>query len=474
MTKKGFIAIIVFSALAVIILVAVVIVTLGSGEIIQIRTSNDSQAAYYAAIAGAEDMYTRLRSVSDTASQVVWPESISATNVQIGGATVGSYSVVADITSQANVFMISSTGTANGRSVTVTTKYGFTSSYTNGLPIGAVGPMSLTGHRIRLLFWWLTYGITADGPIECGSTVTPNSSTNGVYVTYSGTVAENSTDVSPMSFWMSPSAMTNLDVNNDGQYVTDTNGDGSVTAADAQDAAQLAIFTADNVAADTVIDNKDAFVYYYTGYLNQPQNNPTGTDLGISGPGDTNYYSGDTNFGPSGVFSATVPSGSQIVFVDGDASIVFNAQDWWNNESDLTVIATGDITIVQPWNGSNDRLNLISYGDIYTGGFNLGDVANVQGNINMLACGNFNAILGGSTNGSNFANGITTIDTEAELFGFLPIYSSRDINQGTDSWASAADKPLGLPPGFPVVTKQFVINQELGGGSGGYPIWQRR
>lgn len=457
-SRKGFVIILALAMTAAILITAVAIVNLGCGEALQSRRHNDTEAAYYVAVAGAERMYANLRDKSNGLATVTWPLSISTTSLQVGSDVVGSYAATANLTGQAGEFMIISDGTANGRTARVTVKYGYTSTYTNGLPVGSIGPMDFLGQR----WWFLTSYVYAEGPVQSASTINPNSNTNNRYVQYSGGVTENASGLQSPSFWLA-GRQASFDVNGDSQGWTDGNGSNSITAGEVPPGAEAA-FAADDVTGDGVVDSKDAFKYYYTVYLNAAANNGTGQDLGIN-EGGPNHYNGDQTFGPF-----TVPAGTKVIFVDGgDANIVFNGQQWWNNDSELTVVSTDDIVIVQPVNGPDDRLTLIAQGNTYTGGLNLGQLADVDGNLISYSGGNFIAILGGSTNGAIFANGLIDVDTGLPSFLF-----NRDFNKATDDWSNPANKPVGLPPNFGVVSLPFSIKAENLGVGGYNPRWQRR
>jgi len=411
-------------------------------------------------------MYAYLKNVQALNQTITWPISPSSLNnvaVQQGGSTVGTFTATANLTGQADEFAIISRGVVNGRASTVTVKYGYTDSYTNGVPVGSVGAMSFAGSR----FWFLTSRVYADGPIESASTISPSVScpNSSPYVQYNGDVVQNKSDLASPSFWYKYDLATDAwsvkqvyDTDGNGVHLTDTTNKGYVDISDAGgDPDNIATFNADNINGDDRIDNKDAFISYYTVELNSKYN------LGIN-QGGLNYYSGDQTFGPF-----NVPTGVSTVFVDGDADIIFNAQRWWGATSDMTVISTGDITIVQPVNGADDRMNLIAYNNILTGGLNLGELADIDGNINMYSNGNFNAILGGSTNGSIIAGGTTTVSTGLPSFLF-----NRDLNQGTDDWTNPSNRPRCLPPTYPQISKSFVIKAENFGATGYKPRWQWR
>lgn len=447
-SKKGFVIILAIALTAVTILAAWAIINIGCGEALQARRHNDIESAYYAAVAGTEHMYARIRDISNNGQTITWPMAISSTNITVSGATVGRYAVTANVTGVSGEFMIISDGTVNGRTVRVTAKYGFTSTYMNGIPIGSLGPMDYLGQR----WWFLTSWVYAEGPIISASTITPPTNTNTRYVQYSGDVVQNETNLQKPSFWLSAP----YDTKNTGVIFADANNDGRITP-DEVPPGQETIFATNDVNSDNQIDRTDAFIYYYTVYLNNQYN------LGIN-PGGPNYYSGDQIFGPY-----NVPAGTRVIFVDGDANVIFNAQQWWGSDSDLTIVSTGDITIVQPVNGADDRLTLVALGNTTTGGINLGELADIDGNLVSYSGGNFTAILGGITNGAIFADGSVDVHTGLPSFLF-----NRDLNKGTDDWSDPANRPIGLPPGFAIVSRPFSIKAENLGATGYKPRWQRR
>lgn len=465
-TKKGFAIILVLSMVTIFLLTTVTIVAMSCNEAIQTKVNNDNVSAYYVATAGAERMYARLRNMQSQSQTVTWPvqpTDLVSVPVQLNGSTVGTFTVTASLTGGAQEFAIVSRGTVRGRTATVTVKYGYSSTYTNGVPMGSMGSMGFAGSR----WWFLTSRVYVDGPVESASTISPTTSSPNAspYVQYYGDVMPNKTDLNKPSFWYKydsgSSSWTQkqvYDTNGDGQYLADATNKGYVDITDAGgDVDNIAIFNADNINGDGRIDTKDAFISYYTVELN------TAYNLGI-GPDGINYYGSDTSLGPY-----TLPSGTSVIFVNGDVDIVFNAQKWWGSTADLTVISTGDITIVQPVNGSDDRMNMVALGNIATGGINLGEIADIDGNLNMYSEGTFTAILGGSTNGSIMSGGNVSVQTGLPSFLF-----NRDFNQGTDDWSDPANRPRGLPPGYPEVSRPFSIKAE-NYSSGGYkPRWQQR
>lgn len=200
-----------------------------------------------------------------------------------------------------------------------------------------------------------------------------------------------------------------------------------------------------------MINDKDAFVAYYTVELNKQ-------NLNI-GEGQSAYYNGTQNFSPT-----SIPSGTPIIFVNGDANILFSDTSWWGKNTNHTLVATGDINIVQPTNRNQQTLTLISYGDVNTGGVHA--FSGIQGNMVVYANGNINGYYGGKTNGAFFAGENVNFDTVLAIPGLL----NRDISRGSTDWANASALPLGLPPGYDRISSQFVIKNEK---TGFTPVWQR-
>jgi hypothetical protein len=476
--KGGFIIILVISVMAILVLAASVIIDMGCGEAIQVRTQNDYTAAGYAAAAGAERMYAIIANRWQSTATEEWTTlTLAQTNLVVDGVTVGKYKADAYKSNNPREFYIVAVGEVNNRSVTITTKYGYMVDYSNGVPLSSVGNISLEGHKV--LFW--KFMVNADGPINSASLIVPNGNADPAYsptnryVQYTGTVNQN-TPVTAPSFWLHSrfdTTGTNVAIpHSNPDYITLE----EATAQEAVSPGALAAFNANNVYKSTTqdadrIDDKDGFYYYYTGYLDKAENNSTGTHLEIgkdvNGSPEANYISTDTTYGPW-----SVGSGKKIIFVDGNVNVLFNAQQYWNDPSDLTIVSMKDINIIQPVNGPDDRMTLISCGDISTGGINLGDNADVKGNLVLCSMGDFNAVLGGITNGSIFSGGGVFVDTR-----WLIIYSARDFNMGTDNWANSANWPLGLPPSYPVFNRGYHVRTEGLGtdlSANFNPRWQKR
>ena len=440
--KAGFIIIIVVAFLAVLLIVTVLIVNIGCGEILQTNAAKNSTKALYTAITGADMLYSKLK--SKEGGIVTWPQTDSGTvyATATGGENMGSYSATAN-TVTTNVFGIVSTGTYNGKTSRVTVRYGFDSPYTNGYPIGCIGSMTLSGQKWLVLRSW----VRAEGPLASGQTVSTNN-----FVKVSGDILENQTFTAP-SFWLGLVG----DTNNDASFVSDVDGDGNITTADIA-AGQEDIFNADDVNDDGIVNDADAFIHYYTVFLDNAANNSLGQDLGIS-PGETAYYNGDQAFDPW-----SVPAGTPIIFVNGNVDIAFSDTAWWGGDTTHTIVATGNINIVQPTNGSNDTLALIAYGSVNTGGIRA--FGGVRGNLVVYAHSDFNAYYGGRTDGTIFASGDVDIDTVLPIPGLL----NRDLNRGDTDWADPGNWPLGLPPSFNQISLSFRIMNEA---SEFVPVWHR-
>lgn len=436
-SKKGFIIILVIAFLTILILVASVIVNIGCSEILQTRARNDSLAASYVAIAGAEMMYANLKNKTT----ILWPQIItsSVTTRYSGGQTVGTFTATAN-TISSDILGIVSEANVNGHRFSKSVKYKFSSPYTNGFPVGSAGPMEIYGQRLLVFRSW----VRVEGPIASGSTITTN---NYVQMKGDQSILENQ-NIQASSFWWkydvdsdSWTEKSTYDTLGTGVYVTDQTADSRVTIEDALgDPAQEAIFRTNDINSDGEVNDKDAFTAFYTVELNKK-------NLGLA-EGQANHFNGDQLLGPG-----DVPQGRTIIFVNGNVDILFNDQNWSQYACDHTIVATGNITIVQPTNGSDDRLTLVSYGDIDTGGVRA--FGGVRGDMIAYANGSFNAYYGGKTDGTIFAKDNVYIDTVLPIPGLL----NRDLNKGKDNWADPDDRPLGLPLGYPTISTTFNIDE---------------
>ncbi|MFA5255851.1 MAG: hypothetical protein WC419_04040, partial [Candidatus Omnitrophota bacterium] len=435
--------------------------SLGCGEAMQSKTRNDRISASYLAEGGAERMFARLNHMADL-NIVSLPQHISETNVVVDGKTVGKYKVDAYDTGGAGVFTIVSTATVNNAQKVITVRYGYENNSKNGLPVGCLGGITMRGTPPLLFIRAST--VSADGPLESATSINPAGTDPSKYVTYSGDARINP-ELGKSNFWVHEPFNTDGNSN----YVKDVNHNGEAVIEEAANDEERAAFSADDINSDGKVDSKDAFVYYYTRYLSDPAcpANYTGTDLGMDPTKDShpNYYTGDQNFGEpllggGGYLSAD----KRIVFVNGNVEIVLNAQKYRSSiftdgiESDIVVISTGNISIAQPTNDSNDRLTLIAYGNVNTGSVDLGKIASIRGNLVVWAGGDFDANYGGKTNGSIMANGAIDVNT------LLPsTLCDRELRKGTNyyDWNDPAKMPLGLPPGFSVNLWDFLIKNEV-------------
>lgn len=434
-SKKGFIIILVTVSLAVLILSASTIVAIGCSELMATRVRNDLLiSAYYVAISGCELKYADMKASSSAKFGTPLTGSIA-----VGSNAIGSYSAVAtDLGS--NECAIVSTGTVNGHTAIATVKLGYLVDYSGPLAVGSYGAATLNGASNQAK-------IMMDGPVASSS----SSVTVSGRVTISGSpqIIDNS-GVPKVEFWLG----NDFDTFSDGNFAYDENTDGVVVYTEAEAQEKLDAFAVDDVNDDNVVDSKDAFIYYYTVYLNDPVNNPTGQTLNI-GEGQSRYYAGDQTFG-----TTSIPDSVPIIFIDGNATI--NDND--GATTDHTVVVTGDLTLTQPSNGPGDRNTYIVYGDVYTSG-EMGHGGGTKGDIIIFANGDITKVGGGKMNASFFANGTLSIDTGGDT-GKKHLMLSRL----TETWDDGGG-PLGIPPGYPdEITTGFTVKNQ----SSYPPIWQRQ
>lgn len=444
--RRGFVIIIVMAFLTVLVLVAWSVVDMGCGEILQVKARNDSLAAYYASISGAEMMYARLKNTSSVNLPLTLTGNLMTRST--GGQTLGAFAVTAD-TSTVDMVGIVSEGTVRGHKTRVTVKYKFAPSYLNGSPIASLGPMELYGQK-----WWIFKSyVRSNADLVTGGTVTRND-----YVQITGSISESESIETPSFLWKYNSASGAWSKKVAGvDYITDVTGaagggpDGKVTIVDAlEDPFQEAIFNASELDGDGEFTDKDAFIAYYTEELNKK-------DLGLAKT-QPNHYEGTQTFGPG-----DVSSGKKIIFVNGNVNIMFNDQNWSTGACDHTIVSTGTIQIVQPVNGKDDRLTLVSYGDVITGGINL--FGSVKGNIDVYANGAFNAYFGGTTNGTILAKESVYVNTVLPVPAFL----NRNLNKGTDNWWNdPSNVPLGLPQRYNTITPVSTMID-----AAQEPIWEK-
>lgn len=437
--KNGFIMIMVVAFLSIILLVAWAIVSIGCSEILQTRIRNDLVSAYYIAQAGAEKEYATLRSQTT----VTWGQTMTG-SLSLNGSSVGTFSTVAN-TLTGNEFCVVSDGTVNGRTTRAVVKYGFISDFTGAVPLGSIGPMSLTGASNPAK-------LKIEGPVISNSTIT----TSGFTEISNGPYPDSSPPLALPTFWCDADLNPKIkfDTNNDGSYVVDTNGDGVIALSEAQAQGKETVFTADNAySSDNEINDKDAFYYYYTVDLNNKYG------LGIA-PGQANYYSAGTTFNPGDVSGIV-----SVIFIDGNVTINQNDQNWTGGVTlKHTIAATGGITLTQPTNRPGDVLTVVSFGDVSTSG-TMGAQGGTTGDLIIYANNNFTAEGGGKANASIFAKGTVAINTVGDDQGA----DHRTLNKSTIDWTNRANWPLGLPKDYAVISLAFTIQNE----SSYKPVWQR-
>lgn len=461
--RRGFVIIIVISFLSIIALSAWAIINIGCGEMAQTKIGSDLASAYYAALSGAELVYAQLKSSEGTT--ITWPVILSGTiGTGYGGSIVGSYTAKADKIVTNEIFGIVSEGTVNGRKATVTVKYYYDAQETYAAPLATGGDITLAGHNDPDNPKKHNF-VNVEGPLECNGAVN-----EGENVNITGEVKDDQ-DIAPCSFWLheefdtkglnagkDPASKIIIPHDEEHDYITRAEAVAYETARPGA----LEFFDANNVykttAQDTErLDDKDAFFYYYTSYLDQ--NNTAGAGgtalhLQIS-PGETNYYAykeGGWDFQPG-----SVPEGTPIIFVDGSVDVKHADVRWNGDDYNHTIVSTGNINFEQPRNQAGDTLTLISYGDTIIGGNDKG--GQLWGNLVVYAGNQFIANYGGVTNGAIYAQNGMVIDT-------LDYKKKHDryLNKYDGEWIS----PLGLPPGFHTTSIKFYVRNE----TTYKPMWQ--
>lgn len=437
-SRRGFVIIIVSAVMGILILMATVIVSFGCSELLATRMRNDLLvSAYYVAISGCELMYCQLK----TSTNPAWGTPLSGT-LSVGSNTIGTYSATATKV-DSDEFCIVSNGTVSGHTAKATVKLGFFESYSGPLNIGSYGAATLNGASNQAK-------IMMDGPVASDSTVTLM---GRVDISSDPATIQNA-GLPRVVFWLGEPFNTHNRSPGEGGYAYDTTGDGQVTLDEATEQDKVSQFTADDVNSDGVVNEKDAFIYYYTGYLNAPANNHLGTALNI-GPGESRHYDGDQTFNTS-----SIPDSVSIIYVDGNCTITVND----GATTDHTVVVTGNLTLHQPGNSPGDRNSYIAYGNVSTDG-EMGHAGGTAGDIVIFANGNIDKQGGGKMNASMYCNGTLNIDTAGSTGKehFM-------LSKLTQIWASSSDAPLGIPPGYPAnITSGFTVKNQ----SDYPPVWQR-
>jgi hypothetical protein len=130
-------------------------------------------------------------------------------------------------------------------------------------------------------------------------------------------------------------------------------------------------------------------------------------------------YDEDKFFGKDGGTWHTVGD-DQIVFVKGDVEIGENVDRWWEKAVDVTVIATGDITVNSGDSGEDDRLVLIAYKNVTMKGNRSSDVLN-----SVILAGNKFETKGywGWAGGRGTINGLVMAE-DIDMRGYDPLERS--------------------------------------------------
>jgi hypothetical protein len=411
MKDKGvaFITVLVFSIILGISASAFVFLT--SSEVGAVKRQNNSIRAFYAAEAGIEEMYVNIKNSlrDDPWTCGAGGCSCSIPDGSIGGCT---YSVTATTQRDSNVdIVITSAGSAGNMDSTVKVVYkkgpknpfeGFSSGQ----------DIDLHGWRGLFLTRWVNVnaqpgalfangGINANQYTNVQGTQVPGADVPMPQFLETMTVDTDGDGVTDTERWVDLDGRSPLnsnandsscnhyyDVNGDGDPVNalasadkkgpynsrkDNSGDGKISKADnpfiddPEDPEDNydrwnTEFDLDDINSDGEITEEDGFIWYYTKNLGEGEND-NGLDYDI-GQGEADYYSGDTYFGPSG---ETVAEEVDIVFVDGDVDMLFTGPSSWWGESDITVVATGNIEMTAPISPPGRHLNMVSYGNIKSG-----------------------------------------------------------------------------------------------------------
>jgi hypothetical protein len=487
MTKRnrGFILLIVLASMAVVILSGVALINIGTNEMVQVKRDTDQMNAYYGAVSGAERLYAFL--TSQLNQNISWASQISSGSVVAGESTLATYSAFADSISYDSATKkgelgIVSTGVSGGATSRITVKYDYTATSVGPPPVSSFGNIVLTGHTDGDLHKPKSSSIYIEGPLQAGpDSAVSKTDPAGLVEVIGG--SENDVDgISKLSFWLPDrskfdttdthtvfSDATTVTVDGVSStvhtgYVTEAMAIAQAGTADKTNPT-LATFYANDVNGDLVINDKDAFIYYYTVYLDQATETDDAAHLNI-GPGETNYFSPtstpdsfkDPRTGlPVKLLEAEdslvlkkreVARGTEIIFVDGDLYINKTDIKWKNGAFTHTIVCTGDVAINQPTNGKDDTLAIVALGNVSICGKDTGK-SQLNGNFIVYTAGNFTALRGGTSHNAIFAEGTVTIDTltadkkyDRTMYGLL------------GSWSS----PIGLPPGYRTIAYKFALN----------------
>ncbi len=473
--NRGFILLIVLASMAVVILSGIALVDIGTSDMRQARIDTDYMNAYYGAVSGAERLYALLKSQQN--QDIDWASQVSSGTVTAGANTLATYNAAAyfisyDNTAGEGVLGIVSSGASGGATSRVTVKYGYTADSIGPSPVSSAGDIVLAGHlddsdkkKPK------SSSIYAEGPLQAGPGCAVSINEPANLVTINGGSEDNVGDISLLSFWINPYLNT-TGIHTDAEHplgYSDSNGDGVVTPSEVLPIGE-ANFAANDVNQDNVIDDKDAFVYYYTEFLNQAENNPTNEHLDIA-PGEINYFSPattPTSFkdhidvhgktvklleveNSSELNKHAVPKGTEIIFVDGDLFINKTDTKWKGGAFSHTIVCTGNVDIFQPTNQADDTLTIVALGDVTMCGRDTGK-NQLNGNFIVYTKGDFTALMGGTSHNAIFAEGTVTIDTVT-----ANKKNDRTMYNLLGSWSP----PIGLPPGYRIIAYKFILDETV-------------
>jgi hypothetical protein len=132
------------------------------------------------------------------------------------------------------------------------------------------------------------------------------------------------------------------------------------------------------------------------------------------------YLQGDQSWGWNGSGWDELDPNASVVYVKGKVDINLNVWGNWQSEShDVTIIATGNITVTNGSNGDDDRLVLISMGDVKMEGDGTGDGFNgfvMSGNKAMTR-----GIGSGDVGGQGELRGVIYFCHNIDMKGYDPV-----------------------------------------------------
>ncbi|MCX5665514.1 MAG: type II secretion system protein [Candidatus Omnitrophica bacterium] len=474
--NKGFILLLVLASMAILILAGTTLINIGTSEMGQARRDTDHMNAYCGAVSGAERLYAHLKSQRN--QNIDWANQVSSGTVTAAGKTLATYNAAAypisyNSAAKTGVLGIISTGISGGATSRITVKYGYTATSIGPAPVSSAGNIVLTGHlddsnkkNPK------SSSVYIEGPLLAGpgGTVTINGPTN--LVTVNGGSQNNVGGISDLSFWLNEPFNTKgtsyvfSDADASGNplgYVTKAMAEAQAGTTDKTDS-KLATFYTNDINGDLVIDEKDAFIYYYTQYLDQANN------LDIA-PGEINYFSPVTTPASfkdhinvhgkrvklldidtsSQLNKRAVPKGTEIIFVDGDLFINKTDTKWKGGAFTHTIVCTGNVDIFQPTNDANDTLAVVALGDVTICGRDTGN-SQLKGNFIVYTAGNFTALMGGTSHNAIFAEGTVTIDT---------VDANKKNDRTMYNLLGTWTPPMGLPPGYRTIYFNFALDTSV-------------